>query len=106
MPVRNDDGAKSLLRALRGAFADASFRCEDHAVRPWASITFTGARHRLRFRLEGQGAHQEADRFIDGLADREFALHGHIVADIRLVAREDGQNGVGIEIEVLTIEDA
>ncbi len=68
---------------------------------PWASVTFVGARHRIRLRLPDR----EADRLCNGLAEREFAIPGHIVADIALVTRHEGGGEAIVEIEALTIED-
>lgn len=56
---------------------------------PWASITFSGERHLFRFAGPGPAP---------DLAEAEFQLPGHIVADIACRS-EAGQ----IAIEVLTI---
>ena len=73
----------------------------------WASVTFTGARHRLRVTLDGQGAVGSAADFLDKLPDLDLPLPGHIVADIALVAEERGDSGrhAVLELEALTIED-
>jgi hypothetical protein len=73
----------------------------------WASVTFTGARHRLRVTLEGDGAVGAAADFLEQLPDLDLPLPGHIVADIALVAEERGDTGryAALELEALTIED-
>lgn len=73
----------------------------------WASVTFTGARHHLRAALEGAGAVGAAADFLALLPELEFAIPGHIVADIALVAEErtDGGGHAVLELEALTIED-
>lgn len=73
----------------------------------WASVTFTGARHRLRVALDGEGAVGAAADFLDKLPDLDLPIPGHIVADIALVAEERGDNGryAVLELEALTIED-
>lgn len=72
--------------------------------RAWASITFTGERHAVRLRLEGAGAGRAADAFLDGLAEREFDLRGHILIDIACVGDARDAEGVTLELEALTVE--
>jgi hypothetical protein len=98
-----------LKRALRAYFVTlgAAVTFETLTSRPWASITFAGERHRLALSLPGPGAQAAVDAFIDGLADREFALRGHILADIEAtgMARDpDGQ--MRLTLEALTVEDS
>lgn len=82
-------------------------RVESLEQTDWASVTFTGARHRLRVTLEGDGAVGAAADFLATLPDLDFPIPGHIVADIALVAEERGANGryAALELEALTIED-
>jgi hypothetical protein len=101
-------GAAALARALRVNFVKFSgrFEIEELTSRPWASATFSGARHRLILRLEGPGAGAAADGFLDGLAERDFELNGHVLADIALArdSREDGDDRVRLTLEALTVE--
>ena len=100
------DAALALKRALRtdiGPF-DGLVEVEMLHRRDWASITFTGERHRVRLRLEGDGAAASADAFLDGLGDREFDLPGHFVADIVLMREDREDSGVTLVIEALTVE--
>lgn len=63
--------------------------------RPWASVTFTGARHRIVLTVpDGQRT-----ALLDGLDCDDLPLPGHIVADI--TAADDG---AAIVIEALTVE--
>lgn len=99
---------RELLRAIRadvGRFSQA-FEIEELGSRPWASVTFSGARHRLAVRFEGPGAGAAADAFLDGLAEREFALAGHVLADIALVwdARAPHEDQARLTLEALTVE--
>ena len=98
-----------LKRALRASFValGAAVTVEALTSRPWASITFAGERHRLALAVPGPGAQAAIDAFLDGLEDREFALRGHILADIEAtgVARDaDGQ--IRLTLEALTVEDS
>jgi len=73
----------------------------------WASVTFTGARHRLQVTLDGEGAVGAAADFLDKLPDLDLPIPGHIVADIALVAEQRGDDGrhATLDLEALTIED-
>jgi hypothetical protein len=103
MRLRPDAGTQ-LRRALCANFAD--FEVESLESQAWASITFSGERHRLVLRLDGPEAAAAADAFLPGLAEREFTLRGHILADISLVAQERGADLVRLTLEALTIEES
>jgi hypothetical protein len=99
---------RELKRALRGYFValGAPVTVESLASRPWASITFSGERHRLTLCLPGPGAQAAADTFLEGLEERDFALRGHIVADIEATGVErDADGQVRLTLEALTVED-
>ena len=98
-----------LRRALRLFFASlgAPVTFDAMASRPWASITFSGERHRLALCLPGPGAQAAVDAFLDGLEDREFALRGHILADIEAAGiQRDADGQLRLTLEALTVEDA
>lgn len=99
------DATSELVRALLGV-TFVTFGLEKARSKPWLSATFTGVRHELSFMLDGPAAEAEADAFLDGMEEREFALRGHVLADIGLVSRSslDG-GGVRIALEALTVED-
>lgn len=108
MRTLSDDASAGFFRAIRMKFVnfDAAFTLHELTSRSWASVTFSGARHRIDFSLEGAGAGAAADAFLGGLADEEFDLRGHIVADISLVSEDRSQAGtVRISLEALTVED-
>lgn len=68
----------------------------------WASATFSGARHRY---VLGLPAGSPADALAD-VAEVEFDLPGHIVADIILSERQEHSGIQRVAIEALTVEDA
>lgn len=51
----------------------------DQQRTPWASATFVGTRHNLRLSCPDDAA---LAAFTDGIADADFALRGHLLADI------------------------
>lgn len=70
--------------------------------RPWASASFVGARHIFPCTL-GMGDVAALCRALqDRLSATEWALPGHIVAD---VAVESGAEPQSLRIEILTVED-
>lgn len=104
-PLTND-ATTALIRALTVNFVNfRSLVFEEIRSRSWASVTFTGARHEISMRLDGDGAEAAADAFLSDLDIAEFRLRGHILADIALVTRNIVEDGVRIRIEALTVED-
>ena len=76
-----------------------------HSV-DWQSLTFTGERHELSLRLTGPDPDQALARLRDGLADAEWRLFGHIVADIVIVGDEVSDDGsIWVDLEALTLTD-
>ncbi|MBV9527782.1 hypothetical protein [Sphingomonas sp.] len=73
----------------------------------WQSLTFLGERHELALRIAGPGAEDIAGVIARGIADTEFAISGHIVADISCAddRRAASDGSVMLRIEALTIED-
>lgn len=97
-----------LKRAVRACFTalGAPLTIEALASRPWASITFSGERHRLTLCLPGPGARAAVDAFLDGLEEREFALRGHLLADIAAAGVESDADGqVRLVLEALTVAE-
>jgi hypothetical protein len=103
------DGATAFLRALGEHFGHFGglFRVDELSSRNWASVTFSGARHTVAFSLEGEGAAEAADAFVAHMAEAEFDLRGHIVADVALAGQERSAAGdcIRLRIEALTVED-
>jgi hypothetical protein len=100
------DATTALLRAVRAMLESAGrFVIEEVRSRSWASVTFSGARHELSFRLEGEGAEAAAAHFAARLEAAEFSLPGHVVADVALVQDERRPGVARIKLEALTVED-
>lgn len=95
------DAQTLLLRALRSGEEPAPPLRLAHSE-AWASATFAGARHRLEFAAADP---VRADAFAAAIGQREFALPGHLVADIAVAARTTTPAGIALTIEALTVED-
>lgn len=68
----------------------------------WASVTFTGARHRILLEMDATAA---AEQWLAGLPDQELALRGHLLADLHVLAIEDHHGRRRATLEALTVEE-
>lgn len=84
-----------LLRAVAAAAGIAStdrqktvMIVEELLSRDWASLTFVGALHEMRLRLEGPAAETRAAAatLAATIGERDIALPGHFVAEIEVTA--------------------
>ena len=107
MRTLTSDASAALRRALQTKLAPCGvFVIEEMRSRSWASVTFEGARHELALRLMGDNARPWADSFLSSLEVEEFALRGHILADLVAVGRDDLADGdVRIRLEALTVQE-
>ena len=76
------------------------------SLRPWASANFIGARHRytlsVRDRVDGMALSAMAHSLQDRLAQEEWPLFQHIVADLSVEPLGDQQ---AMMLEILTVEE-
>lgn len=93
-----------LERALTRSAADAGIALAVTATiaTPWASVTFTGARHRLTLRAVASAS---LDSWLADLPEAEFRLRGHLVADLAVTATMPAADLTEITLELLTVED-
>ncbi len=80
-----------------------------HAERPWASVTFSGARHMVALCFTGPEAMEAADDFISALPEHEFSIPHQIVADAAITAVDQvalPEAKVTVEAELLLLEDS
>lgn len=99
---RGPDAGMQLERALIAAAAAQGLALIVAAAdaTPWASATFTGARHLITLALPDTPT---ACAWLDGLGEAEFVLRRHLVADCVVVARAPIGAGLAVTIEALTI---
>jgi hypothetical protein len=93
-----DRALAALLRALKSETEPCRL-IEMESV-PWASATFAGGRHVATLELEGERNCERACALCAKIANFDFALPGHLVADI--CARCDGP---ALTLEALILED-
>lgn len=99
--------AAGLLRSLlsrAGIHRDRILLTGYHST-DWQSLTYIGERHQFGLRLPVRDAAAIKACLLDRIEDVEWAIAGHIVADIGLESppRVDGDGTVLLTIEALTI---
>jgi len=80
-----------------------------HSEKPWASATFSGARHHIVLGFEGADAVMRGETYIDALPDHEFTIPGKLVADASIVAVDHtagAQPRLTVEAELLVLDDS
>jgi hypothetical protein len=101
----NVDVHGALRSAISGHFHPAFAEIRSSSQRRWSSVTFVGARHRYALCVSGNGAEELVDRATTTMLGEDFAIDGHIVADIAVAGRRSrGRHMVEIELEALTVE--
>ncbi len=80
-----------------------------HGEKAWASITFSGARHRFALCFSGEAAVAAGERFLAALPEHEFVVPGQLVADAAVLEVEhrllpDPQ--LLVSCELLLLEEA
>jgi hypothetical protein len=81
-------------------------------TRPWASITFAGARHVMTIRivaLDEAALDRAIERLVTMLPDAEIPLSGEMVADLTIAVEgrgpDDGGWSAALAIEMLTVRE-
>lgn len=109
MRIGMSPAAAGLLRALinRACIARDRILLTEFRSTDWHSLTFCGERHRFSLRLAPPDAGEIFRRVIEGLSDAEFAIPGHVVADITVAEepRTEADGSIVLEIEALTVAE-
>ena len=83
-PRARGAGARLVVELL--ALAEGHGVLLEHRQRAWASVTFSGTRHELVLRFEGDEAVAAGERLVAEVGDHEFAIPRQLVADAEVVA--------------------
>ena len=95
------DAHGALVRMLLARGGEGC-RLTNSGERPWASITFEGARHVVEVELPAAAS----PCFLDGIEDAVFDLRCHLLADLAVTGRQLSPEGrARIRIEALTLVD-
>ena len=108
MRISMSPAASGVLRGViaRGCCSRDRILLTELRSTEWQSLTFLGERHQLQVQIAGPDAAEIADRIAAGIEDAEFAISGHIVADISC-SREPNPDcaGTRLRIEALTVQE-
>lgn len=98
------DAGTQLERALVRSAADAGIVLVVISAdwTRWASVTFTGARHRFMVAAQPSAA---LDAWLASLPEAEFRLRGHLVADVAMASDIRASEQAEVTLEALTVED-
>lgn len=109
MRMAMSPAAAGLLRAIlrRGGVNRDRILLTEFRSTDWQSLTFIGEQHRIRLRIPGPGADCVARMVVNGLGEAEFAIPGHIVADVALSGEPEraDDGSIVLAIEALTVQD-
>lgn len=98
------DAAPLLASALRRSAAAAGIAVDVVSVdeRPWASLTFTGARHRLTLAADaGRGF----DEWLTAIGSAMLRMRGHVAGEPALIERRTIAGRCHATLDVVTIKD-
>ncbi|WP_120715872.1 hypothetical protein [Tsuneonella amylolytica] len=108
--------ARTMPRGPAGHLRDALLKlasgravCLRQSERPWASVTFEGARHTFELRFDGLTATLAGETLIEQLPDHEFTIPGQLVAEARVTAvdhRLAPEPCMKVTCELLLLKDA
>lgn len=73
---------------------------------PWASATFSGARHEVALMVTGPLACERARAFVANAPDVDFDVDDQIIVDIDVPRYQISGQGVDLTIECLSVEAA
>lgn len=85
MSVRIRRTLADRLREALAELAQGRGQVLTHSETPWASVTFSGTRHRIELAFEGTEAVEAGECFIALLPEHEFAVPGQLVADVAVI---------------------
>lgn len=92
--------ARALLAGAEAAGCPLTLTASDS--RRWSSATFAGMQHRLT--LSGTTS-PALDMWLAALPEAQFALRGHLVADLVVERIRREGDAMTVELEVLTVEE-
>lgn len=102
-PARRDCHGRLLAALLERAGPGSEIAWD--SLTAWASATFIGARHGLVLILRSEDSSLRADALAAMLPEADFAIPGHLVADLAVERQPDGEAGEArLLLSVLTIE--
>jgi hypothetical protein len=100
------DTHAALASSLIELLLPAEVRIMSSSETPWASITFSGARHRFVMLVSGDKANSAVRDMERNIGNAEFNIRNQLVADVSVSAPECDARLMRIEVEAITVEAA
>jgi hypothetical protein len=100
------DPVKAITNRLKRSckpFADLSL--ERASTSDWRSLLFDGARHHIEVDLSGSGIDAALTALQETAASPDFAIGGHLIADIQTTVTARNGKTASVVVDVLTIEN-
>ena len=94
----------ALAKALISKLGAGPVTISNAGCSPWASVTFSGARHHFSLEVADPDAVPHIQKFVAGIAAENFELVGHLVADIIVTGSDYTAARARVDIEALTVE--
>jgi hypothetical protein len=94
----------ALAKALVSKLGAGPATISNSGCFPWASVTFSGARHHFSLEIAAPDAVSDIQKFVAGIAAENFELIGHLVADIIVTRSDYSATSARVDIEALTVE--
>jgi hypothetical protein len=100
------DPVKAIARRIsRRCGSLATLELRDQRSAPWRSLLFNGAHHRIGLTLFGDHVKKAVDALEAEISDADFAISGHIVAELKIVEVDYIDTAALVIIDALTIEE-
>ena len=94
---------RALIAQIISKLSPANVTVVETFTKPWASVTFSGARHEMTLLVEGSQALHVSEALKATIRCEEFDIKGHLVADILINHLSADQSSVRLDIEALTV---
>lgn len=99
------DPVKAIARRIGRRCAPlAVTEVHDRRSAPWRSLLFDGACHRIGLSLQGERNEEALGALEEEIGDADFAIAGHLVAELRVVEVARNGGDLLVTIDALTIE--
>lgn len=99
------DPVKAIARRIgRHCAPLAVAEIHDQSSAPWRTLLFDGARHRIELNLHGERTDEALAALEEGIEDADFAIAGHLVAELRVAEIARNGSDLLVTLDALTIE--
>lgn len=91
-------------RIRRRCAALATTTISQQSSVPWQSLLFEGGRHHIALSISGERVNEAINAIRDEIAAADFAISGHVIAEIRMTDIDRSGEDTLVTLDALTIE--